>query len=208
MIAFFPSGPRWRNRGQSVPTFRIVAPLVLLALHSVAQAEEFEQHHAHEHGKVTLNAALEGASLIIMLESPAANVVGFEHAPRTDAERSAVAKAAAFLRGGTGLFALPADAQCRFEKTNLTEPAWEKGHDSQEDHEHDHEHEEEHEGHTDYEARFTYRCAQAAKLAWLEPSLLGQMSGVTEARVNLVTPSGQRSEVVKSPRARVSLRGS
>ena len=42
-------------------------------------AEELEQHPPHEHGKVTINAALEGNQLVIEFDSPAINVVGFEH---------------------------------------------------------------------------------------------------------------------------------
>jgi ABC-type branched-subunit amino acid transport system ATPase component len=38
-------------------------------------AEEFEQHPPHEHGKVTINAALDGSQLVIELDSPAVNVL-------------------------------------------------------------------------------------------------------------------------------------
>ncbi len=53
-----------------------------------AAGEEFEQHHAHEHGKVTLNVAVDAAALLVELDAPAVNVVGFEHSP-PDACRSA-----------------------------------------------------------------------------------------------------------------------
>jgi hypothetical protein len=178
---------------------RIFMILFTLGPGAALAAEEFEQHQAHEHGRVTLNIAVEGAELVIELEAPAINVVGFEHAPRNTGERAAAANAAALLRDGGKLFVLPAEAQCRLEKAELVEPVWDKGEEAHESHGEDHEE------HSDYEARYGYRCAQPARLAWLEPALLGSLHDVTEATVNLVTPDGQRSETVKNPRTRIAL---
>jgi hypothetical protein len=193
MRHFLFTGFRLPRRGRATWSLIIVSLLVLLSRDSAARAEEFEQHHAHEHGKVTLNVAVEGNALVVELDASAANVVGFEHAPRTTAERSAAANAAALLRSGKDVLALPPEAQCRVEQADLTEPTWGK---------------DGHEHHADYEARLTYRCAQPAKLAWFEPSLLGKLPNVTEAQINLITSTGQRSETVKSSRARIALRGS
>ena len=51
--------------------FTLLLPLFLIAK---VHAEE-----AHIHGLATLTLALEGNSLEIEFESPAANLVGFEH---------------------------------------------------------------------------------------------------------------------------------
>jgi hypothetical protein len=179
---------------------KIFMILFTLGAGAALAAEEFEQHQAHEHGKVTLSIALEGAALVIELEAPAINVVGFEHAPRNAGERAAAANAAALLRDGSKQFVLPAEAQCRLEKAELVEPEWDQGEEAHEGHDEDREE------HSDYEARYSYRCAQPAKLAWLEPALLGSLHAVTETTVNLITPDGQRSETVKSPRARIAIR--
>ena len=56
--------------------------LIFCASALCVNAEEFEQHHAHEHGKVTLNVAIDESTLVVELDAPAINVVGFEHAPR------------------------------------------------------------------------------------------------------------------------------
>jgi Protein of unknown function (DUF2796) len=168
------------------------------AVHAEPHPEEFEQHAAHEHGKVMINVALEEKQLVIELDAPAVNVVGFEHEPRTDAERTAVRTVSDVLKSGKGLFGLPKDALCLFQGSDIKAPKWE--HSPEEHDAHD-----EHEHHADYEARFTYRCEAPRSLTWLEPWLLDKLLNVVEARVNIATGTGQQSEVVKSGHAHVLL---
>ena len=178
--------------------FILVSAIALSATTSLAvHAEEFEQHGAHEHGKITINAALDRQELSIELDAPADNVVGFEHAPRTDAETTAVRDAEALLKNAQGLFGFPPAALCHFSGSQVTAPHWEPG-GAQGESGHEH--------HADYEARFTYRCAEPLQLAWFEPWLLGKLREVHEARVNLITASGQRSQVVTKAHDRITLR--
>jgi hypothetical protein len=161
-------------------------------------AEEFEQHPPHEHGKVTINAALDGNQLVIELDSPAVNVVGFEHEPRNDDEHAAVTAAAKLLANGRGLFALPKEARCQFEKADVKAPQWETTDDVPGQPEGPGQH-------ADYEARFTYQCWSPGHLTWLEPSLLDKLRNVTETRLNIATPRGQQSEVATNGHARVAI---
>ena len=163
-----------------------------------ALADEFEQHPPHEHGKVTINAALDGNQLLIELDSPAVNVVGFEHTPRTDDERAAVSAAAKLLGNGRGLFTLPTQARCQFEKAALKAPQWETTEDVPGQPEAPGQH-------ADYEARFTYLCWSPDHLTWLQPALLDKLRNVTEARVNIATARGQRSEVATGGHVRVAM---
>lgn len=78
--------------------------LALVLLPFAAQAHDDHDHdHAHgslgkhEHGVAQLNVALDGKTLELELDSPAMNLVGFEHAASTDADKAAVAKARAQL---------------------------------------------------------------------------------------------------------------
>ena len=164
--------------------------------------EEFEQHHAHEHGKVSLNVALDASTFLVELDAPATNVVGFEHAPRTAAERTAALQASQFIQSGRGLFGFPPAAECHFSRTEFTEPHWESAAPTGTE-----EHEKDNRGdqHADYEARFTYHCEHPQALAWFEPWLLAKLLNVTEARVNLITSTGQRSESVTDPHKRILL---
>ena len=53
---------------------------------------------AHEHGALKLDIAVEGTTLSIGMEAPLDNLLGFERAPRTDAERKAAADVLTRLR--------------------------------------------------------------------------------------------------------------
>jgi Protein of unknown function (DUF2796) len=180
--------------------------LILLALVPLAwepaSGDGFEQHHAHEHGKVTLNIAVDSPTLSMELDAPAANVVGFEHAPRTSPERAAVANAPAFIRAGRSLIGVPPAAGCHFVNTEFTEPKWEPDNEPAAA---ESKTGAAHEAHADYEARFSFRCDHPELLAWLEPWLLLKLMNVTEARINILTPSGQRTETVTNPRAHIRL---
>jgi len=176
------------SRLRRVPSIRI-GVLTLTCVVAVASAadEKFEQH-VHEHGKVTLNVALEGDALSIELDAPADNVIGFEHAPRTDAERAAIAGAASLLQSGSGLFAFPPDAACKFLATELHAPEWQEG-----------------QHHADYEARFSFTCGQPQHLEWLQLPLLAKLREVHQAQVNVVTARSQLQATVTSATARVKL---
>jgi hypothetical protein len=72
----------------------IIAVSTVLGLNLLTiQATEFRHHEAHEHGVAHMNVALEGYDLYIEFFSPAANVVGFEHHPRAEEQKSPVKKA-------------------------------------------------------------------------------------------------------------------
>ncbi|MEX5543051.1 ZrgA family zinc uptake protein, partial [Pseudomonas poae] len=68
----------------------LALPFALLPL-AVAHAHEDHDHEhgslgAHEHGVGRLNAVLDGQTLELELESPAMNLVGFEHLATTAAD--------------------------------------------------------------------------------------------------------------------------
>lgn len=172
----------------------VLLPCALVATGAMAHDDhdhggEFEQHGVHEHGKVTFNVALEGQELVVELDAPAANVIGFEHAPRTEAEKAKVRDRATWLQAGQELITFPVAAACRFREAKLEAPQWQEA-----------------ESHADYELRLTYRCDRPQRLEWLQLSLLGGLQEVHEARVNLLTPSRQGSETVKSAETRIKLR--
>jgi len=176
------------SRLRRVPSVRVwILTLACAAAVAFAADEKFEQH-VHEHGKVTLNVALEGGALSIELDAPADNVIGFEHAPRTDAERTAIANAASLLQSGDGLFAFSPAAACKFAKSELHAPEWKEG-----------------QHHADYEANFSFTCGQPQHLDWLQLPLLAKLREVHQAQVNVVTAKSQLQATITSPTARVKL---
>ena len=55
-----------------------------------AAAAEQRRHDAHQHGGGRIDVAVEGGLLSVVLEVPAVNLVGFEHAPRGDAQKARI----------------------------------------------------------------------------------------------------------------------
>lgn len=175
--------------------------LVHLPLH----ADEFQQHGVHEHGTVEINIAAESGKLSLEIRAPAINVVGFEHPPRTAQERATAADAVALLKSASGFITAPPDARCRLTSSRASPPAWDE-----DDPDHgNHAAEDDHGAHvhTEYSARLSYVCEAAQKLQWLQLRVLGKLRNVHEARVNVITSTGQHSQRVRAPNERVSLQG-
>ncbi|WEK09392.1 MAG: DUF2796 domain-containing protein [Candidatus Pseudomonas colombiensis] len=183
----------------------LALPFALLPL-AIAQAAETHDHEhehgslgAHEHGVARLNAALDGKNLELELESPAMNLVGFEHAASTDADKAKVAAARVQLEQPLALFSLPKGAGCVVAKQELESPLFGDKPDA-DDHDHDdddhdedadgHEH---HHEHSEIHAHYQFTCATPAALKNLD---LGQVfktfPATQKIQVQLIGPSGQQ----------------
>ena len=106
-----------------VLTTSLLAPLAFVApgasadeKHEHDHDQAHRQHDAHVHGSAALNLALESGEVHIELDSPAANIVGFEHAPSSEGDHAALDKAVATLKNGDQLFHFNSEAGCRMEK--------------------------------------------------------------------------------------------
>jgi hypothetical protein len=194
----------------------LLTPLALVAPGAPAgekheHEHEHRQHGAHVHGIAALNLALEGEEIHVELDSPAANIVGFEHAPSSEADHAALDKAVAALKNGDQLFRFNKEAGCRMEKAMVTSALLEQAHDDHpdkhsQDHEHEeksehdhekHEHEahghEEHEGetHSDIEAVYHFECDRPAKLTQLSVDLFETFPATEALNVQYVIESKQ-----------------
>lgn len=168
----------------------LALPFTLLPL-SLAHADDHAHEHGsldkHEHGMSTLNLALEGNQLEIELESPAMNIVGFEHAASSDADQATVSAARAALEKPLTLFSLPAAAGCVVEATDVESPLF--GHDD---------HDEMHadakgESHSDIDAEYALTCSKPEALTTLSLApFFQQFPGTSKVQVQLIAPNGQK----------------
>ena len=126
--------------------FAIVLASAILAGVAFASEDEHREHEAHEHGRGTLDIVAEGEELVVEFRIPAANVVGFEHAPRDDAEREAVRRAVEVFRNPASVLVLPAEAECEVEKAEAAIVGM-----GDSEHDEDHGHEGERHGHDEDE---------------------------------------------------------
>jgi hypothetical protein len=188
---------------QIVLAARLLAPLLLVASgasadekHEHDQDDEHRQHGAHVHGITALSLALEGQKAQIELDSPAANIVGFEHAPSSESDHAALDKAVATLKDGDRLFRFDDDAGCRMETANVASELLDEEHEDHtkeghEDAQHEHEHEHEGETHSDIEAAYHFECDEPGKLAQLTIELFEAFPGMEKLEVQYVIESKQ-----------------
>lgn len=178
---------------------RIANPvfLVLLAFAAVdASAGESHSRHqgehrahgVHVHGKAELNVVLEGSGIHLGLNSPAANLVGFEHAPSSEADHAALDRALTVLRDGARLFKFNGDAGCNPTHIEIASSLIEEAHGEHyatPDHAHEaHAHGDE--THTDIEAAYRFECAKPGKLERLDVGLFEAFPATEQLTVQFV----------------------
>ncbi|MDE0059181.1 MAG: DUF2796 domain-containing protein [Defluviicoccus sp.] len=155
------------------------------------------EHKPHVHGESKLNLAVEGNVLEIELESPAHDVVGFEHMPKTAAQRDSVKRAVTTLKDGAALFRLSPGAGCKLQEAEVETPLAEaEGHKHEEAGHKEGEHAEE-EVHSEFEAHYRFRCADPAALKSMEVKLFESFGRMEEIELGAVLPAGQRAMTLK-----------
>ena len=187
--------------------------LLPLAVAQAVQAHEHEHEHgslgAHEHGVARLNAVLDGQALELELESPAMNLVGFEHAPSTDADKAKVAAARAQLEQPLVLFSLPKAAACVVAKQELHSPLFGDKPDADDHDDDDHDEEakgangqEHHHEHSEIHAHYQFTCATPGALKTLDlANLFNTFPATQKIQVQLISPSGQQGVEVTAKAA-------
>jgi hypothetical protein len=184
--------------------------LVLGLAAAVAAAADRREAGVHEHGAGELSVALDGNDLEISLEGPADNFVGFEYAPRTAAERKALADAEATLRAPDRLFVLPAAAGCRLQSATVEAPHADTGDAAKDsapagkavsdDKDHGDDHDDEHgdeDGHSEFSAVYAWRCGRPEALDSLRVQVFARFPGTERLDAQVATPAGQKAVTLK-----------
>ncbi|MFQ6574979.1 DUF2796 domain-containing protein [Pseudomonas sp. UM16] len=168
----------------------LALPFALLPL-AVAYAHEDHDHDhdhahgslaAHDHGVARLNVALDGKTLELELESPAMNLVGFEHAATSDADKAKVAAVRAQLEKPLVLFNLANVAQCSESDQVLESPLFDDKHEVKHEHEH-----------SEIHAHYTFECEKPEQLSKLDLSSLFKAFPATQKiQLQLIGSNGQQ----------------
>ncbi|WP_409321588.1 DUF2796 domain-containing protein [Pseudomonas monteilii] len=187
----------------------LALPFALLPL-AVAHAHDDHDHDhahgtlgAHEHGVAKLNAVLDGNTLELELDSPAMNLVGFEHAASSDADKAKVAAVRQQLEQPLKLFGLSAAAGCKEDQQELESPLFgdaPKADDDGDGDEHEHGHQ-----HSDIGAHYQLTCANPDKLAQVDLGpLFKAFPGTQKINVQLIGPNGQKGVEATPAKAAVA----
>ncbi|WML92405.1 DUF2796 domain-containing protein [Thiothrix lacustris] len=158
-----------------ISTLSLLLALSSSPLHADEHAIH-EEHGVHEHGAATLSLAVGEAGVDIMLESPAANIVGFEHAATTDEDKQTLADAQKKLEAGADLFAFNTEAGCTLNSTEVVSALL--GNTNTE----------KHDDHSDMDVAWAFTCTAPAALTEVTTKLFAAFpDGFEHLKVEWVT---------------------
>ena len=160
---------------------------------------------AHVHGKASLNFVLDDQSLFIEFESPAYNLVGFEHEPKDQIQQKEVQDSLSLLSRPRKVFRFSDQAGCLVESVSVTTTMAGVGKNTvgyEEEHHEEEHHEEEHhdhsdgdstnkESHSEFKANYLMTCSEPEKLRTIEFKLFKEFLGLKSVQVQWINGEGQ-----------------
>ncbi len=172
------------------------------------------QHGAHVHGEGVVTLVQEGEALVVELKTPAYNLLGFEHAPRSDEQRDLLDRTRVALDELEALITFP--RHCTRVSGTVTVPGWAESvadgdhgeeHDRDHHHHHDHEHDS-HQGHHDHQhedfvTRHEFACRDTLTMDSVGFPLFESYPAFERVQVQWLLDSGQGAAVVTPARPRV-----
>ncbi len=190
----------------------LALPLALLPFAMAQAATEHDHDHehsslgAHEHGVGRLDVVLEGTTLEFELDSPAMNIVGFEHQASSAEDKAKLVAAKDALLKPHALFSVPEAAQCTVTSQTLESPLFGDKPDADHDHEGaasaDHD---EHE-HSEIHGRYAFKCEVPAVLKKLDLSnIFKQFPATEKLNVQIISPKGQSGAEVRPSNSSLKL---
>jgi|GEM_PF-923631 len=165
---------------------------------SPAMADDHaENHHvqeSHVYGLASLFIVLEGEELLIELESPTINLLGFEHAVHSEERHQQVKKTHQRLAVANELF------DFRGGKCQRVTADIDMAHD-----EHNEAHKEPEAEHSGVEAKYLSGCQQPEALAAIDVTLFKPFPAVQELDAQWVVRSHQDGKTLSPERSRIEL---
>ena len=177
-------------RAESPP----MKPLLCLALLTAA-ALPAAAASPHEHGVARLDVAVEPARVTMLLEIPLDSLLGFEHEPKTDAERQQAAAAVARLRDAAAVFRIDPAAACTPTRVDLQSAALGLGNAAAGNGG----------GHEDLDANVEFACKDGHRAGFIEVGLFDAFARLQRVDVQAVTRKGQLKATLRRPVSRLPL---
>ena len=171
---------------------------------------------SHTHGDAELAIVLEDGAVTIEFDSPLYNVLGFEHAPKTDAQNATLDRAKTVLGDGDALFTFNPEAECQaindIQDISFFHTDKHDDHEGHDD-EHDDEHEDDHDDHDDHDEvthrdvllTYNYTCQNPDSLSEISVNLFELFTGLSEVDVTYLGPSVQKQVRLTASQSRVDI---
>ena len=148
---------------------------------------------AHIHGEAKLNIVFEGPELLIELKSPSYNLVGFEHAPKTNNQLELVENTISLLKNFKNVANTSSEANCKIADASVSTSM--RGIHEDEHHEDEH-HEDEHqhsakEIHSEFSATYSLICNKPENLKSIQLELFSTFELMEEIAVQMIIQGKQ-----------------
>lgn len=182
-----------------------IAIMMVLWASGVAQAAE-QGTAAHVHGVSKLNLAIDGNRVALEIGAPGADIVGFEHIAETREDKAAVNHAVGILKAGDTLFRFSARAKCRLQAAEVEPPkAAQESTVRDADSGKAKEAVKREKGHTEFYARYEFRCDQPASLTEVDAgNFFKRFPVAREIEARAVTAMGQRAQELTPAAAKLA----
>ena len=170
----------------------LILILVTCSLEASAVAQS-----THVHGQGQVGMAIDQNLISMTLESPGADIVGFEHEARTAEEKTTVTEALKHLSDPMFVIQLPANASCKVVQASseVTSENGDEGHADHEDHDEHEEHadheEHENEAHGSFIAEYQLECATIAAIDSIKFVYFDHFRNAQSLIVVLIDKNGQ-----------------
>lgn len=169
--------------------------------------DKVEHIGAHVHGIAALNVVLDGDDLEVELDTPAMNVMGFEHEPKAEADLKSSHDALHALEDGEWLVINGGD--CKLEDSDVDWEFAEQVHDhfhgddkdKKDDHKHEHKDEHKHdhddhkhddgETHSDVETEHEFECDKPKDVKSITVNLFDNFKGFEKINVQWIVNDKQ-----------------
>jgi hypothetical protein len=163
---------------------RLMLALGLTAVTATATAQD--NPAAHQHGHAELQVAFAGERIDLLLESPAWNLLGFEHPPRTEGQRQKLEGLREWV--ATNALINTEGDHCRVTTSEL-HTGWE-GPEAHGDHGHNHGHDS-HSSHSDLEITQSLQCQDLPGATAFATPILDAFPALEHLNVQWVSAQGQ-----------------
>ena len=199
---------------------RFILSLYVVLSYSISTvlAEESRQVDKHEHGVGELNIARDGSLAEFEFMLPGADIVGFEYEAKSDEDLAKIENALLVLENYENLFALTKNSKCVLADLDYHLSGEE--HDEHADEEHadeehadeehaDEEHEEhaDEESHTEFYAKYSFKCDNIKQLDKVEFSYFKTFPNSSELEVQFVSDIGSNAFEVEADKPVIILKG-